>query len=537
LTERVEQSVSVALLAAAIAGLAAFLWSWPPSGEPAEVATKGALSLAVLAVLVAVRLSPLRERLGASLAIHLLCAAAAVFAYYNFGRFHHPQFAHYWEQFHYQLGARYFPELGYDGLYVASIQAEQEIAPDRAPQRKVRDLRSNRVRLYSKIEGHAGEVRDRFDAERWRRFVSDSRHFVRAVQPADLEAMRRDHGYNPTPAWTFVARLFQGEGRLSAAKLRLLGALDSLLLAIAFAALFRTYGARVGCLCLVIFGLSYAGRFKWIGGAYLRYDWLAAVVLGVCALRRDRPASAGALFGYATAVRLFPLAFLFGPAVAAGAALLRGERPRWPLRFAAGFSAAIALALALGALTGRGPAAWTEFAERMQVYQLTMARNAVGIEWLVMYGGETLERAAQSVSEDGFWPLQREDVVRRKRERRAPLLAVQVLLLVLLGAAAWRAPPAQAVVLSMPALFIVTSSACYYWAVLLLAPLAFRWPAVAGLLALNTAMYGVHLLQGDKLVRYGLLSWGLAVLFLAWLLPEALRTLRRTPPRLGPEQA
>jgi hypothetical protein len=128
-------------------------------------------------------------------------------------------------------------------------------------------------------------------------------------------------------------------------------------------------------------------------------------------------------------------------------------------------------------------------------------------------------------------------VVRRKRERRAPLLAVQVLLLVLLGAAAWRAPPAQAVVLSMPALFIVTSSACYYWAVLLLAPLAFRWPAVAGLLALNTAMYGVHLLQGDKLVRYGLLSWGLAVLFLAWLLPEALRTLRRTPPRLGPEQA
>ena len=86
------------------------------------------------------------------------------------------------------------------------------------------------------------------------------------------------------------------------------------------------------------------------------------------------------------------------------------------------------------------------------------------------------------------------------------------------------------------AVFTLTASAGYYWAMLLLAPLALRWPAVAGLLALNVAMYGVHDVQSDKLVRYGLLSWGLAALFLAWLLPEALRTLRGLPARHGPTQ-
>jgi hypothetical protein len=44
---------------------------------------------------------------------------------------------------------------------------------------------------------------------------------------------------------------------------------------------------------------------------------------------------------------------------------------------------------------------------------------------------------------------------------------------------------------------------------------------------LNLAMHGFHLLEPDDLVRQGVLTWGLLLLFLAWLAPEALRTLRR----------
>lgn len=536
LTQRLQQSLSVAWLAVAIAGLVGLARSWPVTGEPSEVAAKGFLSLAVLAALAAVRLRPLRRHARVSLSVHALCAVAAVSAGYNFGRFHFPQFPHYWEQFHYQLGARYFPELGYDGLYMASILAEREVAPRRAPQRKVRDLRTNRVRLYSKIESHAREVRARFRPDRWRAFVADNGYFVRAIRPEDLQAMRRDHGYNPTPAWTFVARLLQGTGRFTAERLLRLATIDSLLLAVAFAVLFRTYGLRRGCLCLVVFGLGYASRFKWIGGAYLRFDWLAAVMLGVCALERGRAAGAGALFGYATAVRLFPAALLFGPGVSAVAAWRRGERPAWALRLAAGFGAAILLLGVAGCFTGRGAAAWREFAQRMRLYQETTARNAVGLEWLVLYGGETVERALTYEGRDAWWRLQREDVMRRHDERLPWLRAVQALWLALLAVAVWRAPPARAAVLSMVAVFTLTMSACYYWALLLLAPLALRWPAVAALLAVNALMYGVHVLESDKLIRYGLLSWGLAALFLIWLAPQALRVLRGAPPRPAPAQ-
>ena len=522
--------MSCALALVAAGALAGFWWSWPPSGEPAEVALKGFLTVAVLAALAAARLAPVGHRRRPRLAIHAACAAAAIAAHYNFGAFHFPQFTHYWEQFHYELGARYFPELGYDGLYVASILAEREIEPARPEPRNARDLRTNRVRRYFRIEDHAREVRERFAPQRWRAFVADHAHFVRVIHPDDLAAMRRDHGYNPSPTWTAVARLLQGEGRFDAAKLVRLGAMDSVLLAIAFVALFRTFGARIGCTCLIVFGLGYAARYKWVGGAYLRFDWVAALVLAVCALRRERAATAGALLGYATAVRIFPVAFLFGPAVVAVAAFARGERPRWPLRLFAGFGAALAVAVLAGSLTGRGAGAWGEFAERLQLYQITTARNAVGLEWLVFYGGETLERAAAATAEP--WQLQREDVAQRKQERRFALMVVQALILVLLAAAVWRAPPEVATVASMVALFTLTSSACYYWALLLLAPVAWGFPAVAGLLAVNGAMYLLHPLESDNLVRYGLLSWGLALLFVAVLSPAAIRTLRGVGGRL-----
>jgi hypothetical protein len=73
----------------------------------------------------------------------------------------------------------------------------------------------------------------------------------------------------------------------------------------------------------------------------------------------------------------------------------------------------------------------------------------------------------------------------------------------------------------------LTPAAGYYWILLLLAPIARRGVALGAVLVLNLTMHGFHLLEPDNLVRYGVLSWGLLLLFLAWLAPEALRTLRR----------
>lgn len=516
--------VGLAGLGGAAVCAAAFAALWP-SGEMStdrEIALKAVASLALLSLLAAAEWGRLGAR-AARIAV-VSCAVLALFAYFNFGRFHHPQFVHWWEQFHYQLGSKYFPELGYDGLYDASITAQRATAPRRLLQPRYRDLRDNRVKPTRGQLDRAAQVAQRFEPERWQAFLADHRTFLDALPLGYLAEMRQDHGYNPTPAWTFVARLFNARLPLGRGTLVALGLLDPLLLAAMFAVLFRTFGWRRGCLALVVFGLGYAARFKWTGGAFLRLDWLAALGLAVAAAERRRPFAAGAGIGYAAAVRLFPAAFLLGPALLGLRGLLRRRRPDFALRLGAGFVAAFAVMLLAGACTGRGAAAWSEFAGRMRVYQVSWAPNSVGLEGLVLYGGEAVSRSI--ARGDEAWGLQREDVARLRREERWPVRAAQLGLLALTALAMWSATPACATALGMVAVFALTPSACYYWAMLSLAPLVLGRREVAALLVFNTALYGVHGLVGQNLLRYALLSWGLLGVFVLWLTPRARRTLR-----------
>jgi hypothetical protein len=196
---------------------------------------KGGLSLLALIAVI------WRHRRGTSLkpekAGQLLwwVAVIAVVAYTNFGNLHGRSGIHHWEQFHYFLGSKYFPEVRYDGLYVASLAAEREIGLGHSVQTYVRDLRTNKVVRSATLSNHEHEVKGRFTEQRWREFVADVEYFLRFNNYRYISTIRKDHGYNPTPTWTFSARLFSrwwqaGDGSLAA-----LGWLDPLLLAAMFA--------------------------------------------------------------------------------------------------------------------------------------------------------------------------------------------------------------------------------------------------------------------------------------------------------------
>ncbi len=482
---------------------------------------------AVLALALAALL--LRNRRGLS---HAALGAAALLSlahYLNFGHFHQPQLPHYWELFHYALGSRYFPELGYDGLYLASLAAERESRPGRAPQRELRDLRNNALVPSETLRGEEARVRARFSEPRWRAFQRDHGAFLRLVPPEALAQFRRDHGYNPSPAWTAVARVAMAGRPLDEASLRLLASLDLALLAALFAALARCFDLRTALFAALLFGTGYLGRFSWTGGALLRHDWIAAVGFGACALRRGRPALAGLCLGYAAAVRLFPAALFVGPGLVALRQALAGERPRWALSLALGSAAALALAFAAGSLQGRGPGAWRELASRMQVYQLSRGRNVVGLDGVVLYGGDALSRALRADTAGARWDVAREDVALRRRVRAPLLLAARLGLLALLAAAVWRARPEQAVVLSCAAIFALVAPAGYYWSVLCLAPVAVGAPLLIGQLALDLGLHRLHLGVPDRLLHSTLAASGLLVLFVAWLLPPAWRALRTRP--------
>ena len=493
----------------------------------AEIWVKGTLCLlGLLAFLWRTRVgSPLPpgragQMLGAA-------AFAAVLAYYNFGLFHGRGYVHHWETFHYVLGSKYFPELRYDGLYAASLAAEAEAFPGKPLPAFVRDLRTNDVVPSRTIEWHMGEVKRRFTPERWRQFVADNAHFVVSNDPSYLAQIRTDHGYNPTPAWTFVARLFDGWLPVDGTTLPLWTSLDLVLLAATFVFVFRSFGSWAGTVALLVFGLGYTWRFDWVGGAFLRQDWLAASVIGLCMLKRERWAAAGALFGYAASVRLFPAAFLFGPAVLGLRAILRKEETAWLRKLASGFVLSVALWLAAGSLTGRGVAAWGEFGRNFQKHRHTWLTNNVGLKNLLLYGPETFERRLVDFSQPEPW-LKWQKKMDDMEEARKPLLALASLaFLGLVAAAAWRAGRVEAALLGIPAFFAAGVLTCYYWVVLVALVLTGRRWLIAGVMAVSVVLFAADLLTPSFEAIYGLASWLLASLFAWWSVQVALGITER----------
>lgn len=488
--------------------------------ERIEIGLKIALALAALAGL----WTGQRPR-WSHFAHRLLWAVAllGVAGYLNFGRGHGRTFAHYWEHFHYFLNSKYFAELRHDGLYVASVAAQREALPDRPLYPLLRDLRDNQIKSLDVVDEHLREVRGRFTNARWEQFVEDNRFFVEANDLKYITQIRLDHGFNATPAWTFVARLFSGWLPAQPTVIYLLAWLDLVLLALLFDAIGQAYGRRALLLSLLIFGVGYAGRFFWIGGAFLRLDWLAALGVGICNLKRGRHGTAGALMAYAAASRLFPVLFLFGLGSSALGAWRRGERPAWVRRFAAGFALAFALCLAAGCLVGRGWTAWPEFAQNIAKHHGTWLNNNVGLKNLVLYDRSTIDGTRIDRTATEPWTRWQQHLDERAEDHQWIIRIIQLAGIALLFAAAWRAPPDQAAILSMTAPFVLLLLTCYYWIMLLLAAMhARRKGLTVALLFVNLAALIFHFAAPPLYeLRYGFLSWMLAIFFAGWLLLDA----------------
>lgn len=500
-----------------------------------EILVKGGLTLLALVAVVLRHRRPGKlapERAGALL---WTVAIVAVLAWPNFGRLHGQSGIHHWEQFHYFLGSKYFPELGYDGLYAASLAAEAQLDTGQPVQTHVRDLRTNEVVPSDTLQTHRNEVRLRFTEERWRRFSGDVAHFLQSNAYDYIRRIRLDHGYNPTPTWTFTARLFSRHLQAGGPTLTLLAWIDPLLLAALFLIIFRTYGSRIGCLALIIFGLGYPWRFDWVGGAFLRQDWLAATGIAVCLMRRKTFLPAGVLLAYATMVRVFPAAFLVGPLIVGIRQTIENRQaPRWLIRLGSGFFLGILLCLAAGTLAGRGPQAWTEFRTNLDKHHGTWLTNNVGLENVLLYDSDTVTRKDVDFSLPEPWLHWQAKMDRLHIERRVVILGVFALFLLAIAMAAWRQTPDQAALSGIAIAFSGVILTCYYWIMLCLIPLGRgRWRPTAWWLALNLGLFGLHLATPSFEMIYGAMSLALAVFFLTWIGPDALKTVQEIRGRLA----
>jgi hypothetical protein len=265
-------------------------------------------------------------------------------------------------------------------------------------------------------------------------------------------------------------------------------------------------------------------------------DWLVCVVVGICLLKKERPAAAGALLTFAALLRIFPAVVLagLGLAILAGAAARRRLPDAFPRRIAWGAAAgaAIALPLSLVAAGGGAPrgSAWREFAGNARKHLATPLTNNMGLTTLISYRPEM--RAERLRTDEEFDPFERWKVARRSTMTRVRPVAVTLIALSF-GAFAWAFRERPPWVAAAAAVGFVPSAAdltCYYHACLLALALlvAIREEIGVWMLALAAVSGVVPMLLGWDEDRYVLLTAvELAVVASVWWIARGGRIDRR----------
>lgn len=462
------------------------------------------------------------------LALALLVAAAL--SYPNFGLLHPqrgsppaPAHIHYWDTFHYFMGAKYLPELGYGGLYEATLVAGRELgAFDYVTH--LRDLSTYGLREAGTVD--AAAVRARFVPERWEAFKRDLLFFGPRIN--EWRGLLQDHGYNDPPprAWLLHA-LLRGLPA-TPRSVTVVTSIDYVLMLAAFAAAWWGFGLLSAVLGFAFLWLSPLARFDFIGGSLLRWDWFAALVMAAAALARGWGRAAGALLGYATLARIFPAMFLLPILVT----WLRGWRGG--ARDAASGSclaAAVVTVVLAGALLGAGgeAALTSEYGAKLRLHGEGAFVNSVGLGAMM-----AAYRAPWTQGPDGRAFVSHAALI---AARPAPwVLGLGVLIYAALALPLiLRARAVESLFYAAPLVFLALSPTGYYYSFLILFVLApwreggadpLRLVAMGALAAIMAASYAVEASSSDLLTFFAAASLQLALYFALWLALEYARAAR-----------
>ncbi|MBI5533357.1 MAG: hypothetical protein HY898_11610 [Deltaproteobacteria bacterium] len=253
-----------------------------------------------------------------------LCAVLSFASFYNLGHLQFfdrkdgtPSFVHTFDMRVYYPVAKYWKELGYDGVYLASVAAavddDPSVTMESLGKVTLRSMKTHRTQTVSEVRGDIEAVRARFSPERWEEFKIDMRYFRHTMGARDYLSTLTDHGANATPVWMAIAHYLFKWTNATDRVLVLGGLLDPILLLITFGMIWRTFGLRTMLVSVVIFGANdyYMFGSNW-AGATLRHDWMAYLGIGVCLLAREKWAAGGALLMMSALIRAFPALALVG---------------------------------------------------------------------------------------------------------------------------------------------------------------------------------------------------------------------------------
>jgi hypothetical protein len=287
------------------------------------------------------------------------------------------------DNYHYYVGSKYFDELGYYGLYECSLQVLHERGvTSPTPNLKARDLHTMNVLPDGWVRAKGRDCPRRFGPERWRAFGDDVAFFTRRWPPHIWRAAWLDHGYHPTPVWTLIGGAVAGYAPTSSRTMMMaLSRIDRFVVAASLLALFWAFGVEVAGLAAICWGTGFLWRYGWVGDAFLRHTWWAAAVLGLCLLRRGRPALGAAMLTLSASLRLFPGALLLGYGLYAGRRIWSERRIAPALaRFALGGLCTVAGLAGLVAFTSEsGLSTFADFVTKIGSFADLPATNKMGL--------------------------------------------------------------------------------------------------------------------------------------------------------------
>jgi hypothetical protein len=364
-----------------------------------------------------------------SLATLAFCAITAFGTYYHFGM---PQFfdqakgrrtlVHTWDMRHYYPVAKYFRELRFDGLYVASLAAYIDNTPGftqtQLSQVHLRDLRDAEMRSGTDVAAELPKIRARFSPERWEEFKRDMKYFSDTMGGADYLGSMQDHGGNATPVWILPAYLIFKGIPASEWVISLAGLIDPVLVLFMFFVLWRTFGLRVMLYVAVLWGASDFYNFgSNLMGSTLRQDWLVALGLGACAIKKERYALGGVLMAYGGLIRAFPAmaTFFFLVPMAwfafdywwsrrtlpTRAEWRVGQRPA--LRAFAGAAVCVVALVAVTSIMFGFKGSWIAWKEKIEIHATGPSTNNVGLRNVLAFNPNLSAKALMEHRRPGPW--------------------------------------------------------------------------------------------------------------------------------------
>jgi hypothetical protein len=307
-------------------------------------------------------------------------------------------YVHWHEVFNYYLGAKYFPELGYNGLYETVLLADYESGNFSYRQAELRSLREPKKPISANegLQRAREEFRPKFTDARWQKFTRDVEQFKSLADGGWMDTALFDAGYNPPPSWAVfgypIANLIPidqanawVDGRPHWYMIELLPLFDVLMLFIALALIYRAFGFEAFAAFVILFSTSYVANYMWISGSFFRYTWLFGLIAGICMLKEKRYLLAGIFLGLTSIDRIFPIVFATGAALPLAYQWWMNRKNYKPIaQYLTGFGIAVSV-LFLLSLALFGLDAWSAFFTKINIHKNLFFVHHIGYRRIAVF--------------------------------------------------------------------------------------------------------------------------------------------------------